>query len=404
MNLPKMAWRNVWRNGRRTAVTTTAMTAALAALLVLSGLIRGLYQGMERDLVEMETGDVQVHAPTYRNRPSIYARVMEPQKLIAPLEAKGFHLSARLRASGLAAGPKESSGAQLIGLDPVRDAQVSTIGSKVASGKWVDASQPRGVVIGRKLAKALHLEVGGELLLLTTASDGSMANELYPVRGVLGPVGEALDRSGVFMLDGTFRELLELPEGVHQLIIRKPASMLLVDAKAQVQAAAPAEDVNTWKELMPTVAQLIESTQGSMTLMFLVVYMAVAIVVLNAMLMAVFERIREFGVLKAVGMKPRTVVALVFLEGAVQTGLAVLLGLGIALPALFYLSTTGIDVGSMSAASIGGATISQHWLAVIDRQTFTGPIGALLFVVTVAIGYPALKAARLDPLQAIHHR
>lgn len=404
MNLPRMAWRNVFRNARRSAVTISAMTVALAALLVLSGLIRGLYLGMERDLVELELGDVQVHAPGYRNRPSIYERLEAPDSIIAPLEAAGFRVSSRLRGSGLAAGAKESAGAQLIGLDPARDATVSDIGQKVAEGRWLEVSDARGVVIGRKLAKSLHVGVGDTLLLLSTAADGSMANELYTVRGVLGPVGDGLDRSAVFLVQQTLRELLELPEGVHQLIVRRPPTVPLLDAKAAVVAAAPGQDVNTWKELMPTVAQLLQSTEGSMMLMFLVVYLAVGIVVLNAMLMAVFERIREFGVLKAVGMKPRTVVALVFLEGAAQTAIAVGLGLLLAVPALLYLSTTGIDVGSMSAASIGGATFSQHWVAVLDRQTFTGPIGALAFVVSVAIGYPALKAARLDPLEAIHHR
>lgn len=404
MNLVKMAWRNVWRNTRRSVVTIGAMTIALAALLVFSGLMRGLVVGLERNIVELEIGDVQIFAPGYRDRPSIYERIALPEELLSRLEAAGFRASARLRASGLAAGGTDSSGAQFIGLDVARDRTVSRVAQKVEAGQWLDPASPDGVVIGRRLAKSLHLGVGGEILLLSTAADGGMANDIYTVRGVLGSVGEAVDRAGVYLNATAFRELMAVSEGAHQIIVRRPEGISLSAARDQIAGLAQGLDVQSWSQQFPAMAQIIQTTGGSMVFLILIVYLAVGIVVLNAMMMAVYERIREFGVLKAVGMKPRTVLALIFLEGGVQTFLALILGHAVALPLLYYLVVHGVDFGSLSSVSVQGLSYPQLWTAKVDIGTFTSPIGALLVIVTLAMTVPALKAARLDPIRAIHHR
>src|SRR5262249_20284287 len=154
--------------------TMGAMTVALAALVVYAGLARGMYSGLERNVVELETGDLQIFAKGYQDRPSLYARIAEPEALLARLDRAGFAGSARLRVSGLAAAGKSSAGALLVGLDVARDRRVSRIDREVAEGTWLDPATPDGVVIGRRLAKTLGLAPGGEILLLATGADGSM--------------------------------------------------------------------------------------------------------------------------------------------------------------------------------------------------------------------------------------
>ena len=227
-----------------------------------------------------------------------------------------------------------SAGALIIGLDVARDHRVSRVDREVEKGRWLDPGDDKGVVIGRRLARSLGVGPGGEILLLANAADGSMANELYRVRGVLRTMGEAIDRGGVFMNARAWRQLLVVPDGAHQIIVRRPAHVDLATARATVARLAPDDDVRSWPELIPALASILEAQRGSMVIIDLIVYVAVGIVILNAMMMAVFERIRELGVLKAVGMKPSAVFALVAAEGAWQTALAIVAGLALAAPLL----------------------------------------------------------------------
>jgi ABC-type lipoprotein release transport system permease subunit len=399
-----MAWRNVWRNSRRSLVTMAAMGFALLVMILFAGLIEGYLQSMERNVLDLEVGDLQVFAEGYRDNPSIYERIEDIDILLARLDDAGFPSSARLLASGLTAAGDSSSGALLRGVDVRRDARVSLVHKQVADGEWLDSEDPHGVVIGRRLARTLSVGPGDELLVLTQGADGSMANELYVVRGVLKGISDETDRTGVFMTARAFRELMVLPKGVHQIIVRRPVGADLSEAALKVRSLASAQDVKTWRQLLPTLASLMDSQRGMMFAMFLIVYIAIGILILNTMLMAVFERIREFGVLKALGVGPGDVLRLIIAESAIQTGLATMAGLVLSIPGLWYLSRVGIDMGTLGGFSVNGIVWDPIWRAAVTAKTYTNPLVTLLLVVSVAVIYPALKAALLRPVDAMRYR
>jgi ABC-type antimicrobial peptide transport system permease subunit len=138
--------------------------------------------------------------------------------------------------------------------------------------------------------------------------------------------------------------------------------------------------------------------------MFLIVYIAIGIVILNAMLMAVFERIREFGVLKAIGMAPGKVLRLILAESAIQTGLAMAVGILLSIPGNWYLTTQGIDLAGLTDLSVAGLSFDSTMYSVVTTNTYTAPIVTLIGIVFVAVFYPALKAAFINPIKAIHHK
>lgn len=404
MNFVKMAWRNVWRNRRRSLVTIAATTLALFVTINYAGLVEGYVAAMEDNVLDIEMGDIQVFAEGYRDDPSLYKKIEHPAELMAALDRAGFRSSARLMGGGLAAGGDTSAGVMLRGIDVERDATVSKINQHVADGSWLDPADERGVVIGMNLAKTLNLKPGAELVVLTQGSDGSLANEIYQVRGILRSVGGGLNQAGMFMTEEAFRNLMVLPEGAHQLMIRKPAGMPLPAAVGKVSELAPGLDTKSWRKLSPMIAQYLDNARGIVQVMFFIIYVAIGILMLNTMLMAVFERIRELGVLKALGVGPAQVVKLVYTETAIQTGLAIVVGTLLSMPLLWYLSTVGIDTGRMSGMSIGDVAWNEIWRSKISVDTFRGPIAMLVFVVGIAVLYPALKAARIKPVEAIQHQ
>ncbi len=404
MSVFKMAWRNVWRNKRRSTVTIAAMTLALFVEILYSGLVTGYLQGMQDDILDLEVGDMQVFAVGYLDKPSIYTAIEAPETLMARLDEAGYPSSPRLLAGGLAAAGDFSAGVSVRGVDVQRDARVTLIGRKVAQGAWLDPAHPSGVVMGRRLARALEVKPGDELVVIGQAADGSIANDLYTVRGVLMGIADGTDRSAIFMNAEAFRELMLFPQAVHQLIVRRPEGVELAAAAATVQEIAAGLEVSTWKELMPVVASMLESTQSMILVIFFIIYVAVGILILNAMLMAVFERIREFGVLKALGSGPLLVVQLILAESAIQVAIAIAAGVALALPGMWYLGTVGIDVGRLGGMSAMGLAMRPVWYGIYTPATLRGPLAMLLLIVLLAVLYPALKAAWIRPVEAMRHQ
>jgi ABC-type lipoprotein release transport system permease subunit len=400
----KTAWRNVWRSRRRTLVTISAMSFALWTMILYSGLMSWYLRDIEATILDLEVGDVQVHSLDYRDDPSLYSRIDGADALLAGLRAAGYRAAPRLLAYGMAAAEESSAGVAFFGVDVARDAEVSLVHEHLLRGSWLDAADPQGVVLGRRLARMLAIDVGAEIVVLSQGTDGALAADLYRVRGVLESIGAAVDRAGVFMNADTFRELFVLPSGVHQIVVRRPTGTELDVAAEAVRAAAAGLDVRTWRDLMPTLASLLDSARAVLVMMIVIVYLAIAVLVLNAMLMAVFERIRELGVLKALGFGPGGILALMFAEALYTTAISILIGVALGAPTLYYLATVGVELSSLTGMSVMGIAMSTVWHADISAATFGVPIAVLTLIVFLAVIYPALKAALIDPVEAIHHQ
>jgi ABC-type lipoprotein release transport system permease subunit len=248
------------------------------------------------------------------------------------------------------------------------------------------------------------VEPGDELVLLGQATDGSIANDLYAIRGVLRRISDDADRGGVFMTEGAFRSFFSLPDGAHQIMVRRGAERDLASTVAQVREVAVDLDVRSWRDLQPILAMFLDSTRGLMIVVFLVIYVVVAILIINAMLMSVFERIRELGVLKALGVGPGHVLALILMEGGLQMSIAIVVALVLSVPGLAYLADHGLDLSGLGGMSFAGMAFDPVWHGVVTPWTIVGPVLTLVFIVSVSAFYPALKAARISPVDAMRYQ
>lgn len=402
--LARLAWRNVWRHARRSVVTIAAMTLSLWVAILYSGLVEGWMRGMEDDVLDMQLGDLQIHAEGYVDHPSVWTDMTDASEVVRTLNANGLRAAPRSMSGGIAAHDEASAGVLLRGVDPALEATVSKLSASIGQGRWLAADDPRGVVIGYQLQRMLDVDVGDEIVVLTQGRDGSMANDLYTLRGVLGGTAGASDRSSITMTRTAFEELLVMPEGAaHEIVVRRPDEMPLEDA-AVLARSLTTHEVQTWRELMPIVATMIDSGRQMVFFIFFVMYLAVGILMLNAMLMAVFERIRELGVMKALGMGPVQVFAVVMLEVFVQLGLALAIAGVLAIPSGIAIATWGIPLTGLGSVSVMGVTIDTSMRGVYSAAIVTPPIVTILFVVGTAALWPALRAARLHPVDAMRHR
>ncbi len=405
MKIISMARRNVFRNWRRTLVTTLAMGFAGFIMILFAALMEGLLQTSERNAVSMNLGDVQIHAEGYRDDPDLYKRIENADDLVSQLQQAGFHATPRVYGFGLAAAGSTSAGVQLRGINLTNEATVTQVHKHIMQGNWLADNDPKGVVIGKKLARTLGVKPGDEIVIIGQAADGSMANDLYTVRGILKSVGEDVDRAGFFMVERSFRELMVLQRGAHEISVMRPdRSDDLEAATAQVSALALGYETKNWRQLQPVIARILDLADAQTIIMVLITYVAVAMLVLNAMLMSVFERIRELGIMKAMGVTPWQITLLIYAETMIQVTVASVIAFLSGWSLSNYYKVNGIDLSAISSgASFGGVAIDPIWYAHVTTEAVLIPIVFLFIIAVVAVIYPAIKAAVIRPVKAIHY-
>lgn len=406
MNIIQIAARNVFRNSHRSLVTTLAMAFACAMMIVFATLMEGFVAGSERNIVALNSGDIQIHQHGYRDDPDIYNLIIQSENLAVSIRKAGYKVSERVFAFGLMASEQSSSGVQLRGIDLNFESTVTQIHQHIMEGNWLDEAEPHGVVIGKKLARLLDVSLDDELVFVGQTADGYMANDFFHVRGILKSVSATIDNSGVLMSDTALRELISLPEGSHEIVImRADRDTDLKLASDEVKGLAGNElEVLNWQQLMPVINNFLETAHVQTLIMLLFTYIAVASVILNAMLMSVFERIHEFGIMKAVGVRPWQLVRMIYAETMIQTFLASVLGLLMGGSLSWYLQQHGLDMSSLAEGiSFAGIALDPIWYSELSVESLLTPIVFLFVISAIAVIYPAAKVAVLRPVEAIRH-
>lgn len=375
-------------------------------MILYASLMEGLFLSTERNALAMNLGEVQIHARGYRDDPDLYTKIVTSEKIVNQLNNNGYKASPRLFGFALAAAGSSSAGVHLRGIHLEYEARVTKIHDHLEKGEWLERGDVSGVVLGRKLARTLAIDIGDELVVVGQAADGSMANDLYRVKGVLKSIGEEIDRGGFFMLDSSFRALMGLEDGVHEIVIfRDNRDIPLELATTNISSMFPDVEVLDWRSLQPLIAEIMDLSDVNIYIMLVITYVAVAMVVLNAMLMSVFERIREFGVMKAIGFGPVQLFSLVYVETLIQAMVAVFLAFLFGLPLSMYFQYNGIDLTQfISGMSFGGIAFDPIWRAELTRRSVIAPLVTLILMAMVAVFYPAIKAAVIRPVKAIHYR
>lgn len=407
MNMFTLASRNVYRNRLRSLVTTLAMAFACFIMILFSTLMEGMMLGSERQVVEMNMGDIQIHQAGYLEEPDIYATIPDTSAIIQTLEQHGFQAAPRLYASGLLAANMASAGVQLRGIDLLREKKVTRLFEHVEAGSWLSEENKMSVVLGKKLATILGVSLGDELVFIGQSADGYMANDLFYVQGILKSVADGIDRTGVFMHADSFRELMVPPDGAHEIVVvRNDRTVAIEAATSTIQTLVPDAEVKNWKQLMPVIAQMLETADAQTVVMLIITYIAVATIILNAMLMTVFERMHEYGIMKAIGVRPWQIVRLVYAETLIQTLLASSIALIFGWWISSHFEQYGIDMSSFAETSIsfGGIAFDPVWYAHITPFALIVPIAFLIFISLLAVIYPATKAATIKPIDAIYFR
>lgn len=307
-----MAWRNIWRNARRSIITMTALGFGVAGIVGLYSYREVANEYIVRDVTTGLMGHLQVHGRGYQDAPSLTTVVPHAQQVEAAVlgALPGARAERRVLGAGLAGSGERSSPVSVLGVEPGKSSLYS-----LTSG--TDVRDVHDVLVGRDLAEELELAPGSELVLVSQATDGSVANDRYTVSGTFTSSSAEMDASAVVLsLEGA-QAFFGLEDGVHQIVVRLPVDR--EDVSTEVNAARAALDLQSlealsWSEMLPDMKASMDSKRKSQGVMDFVIFLIVGLGVFNAMMMSVFERTREFGVLASLGTPPRRLLGMVMFE------------------------------------------------------------------------------------------
>ena len=403
----QMAWRNVWRYRRRSLLTVLTIGLGLAFNILMRGIGDGFHEQMVDNSVRAEIGHIEIHRAGYQHDPALLKTLPDPQ-LIEQVVPHTPHLrgySFRVLGDGLASTADNSAGVSIIGIDPQAERTVTTIDHAVIAGKFLDAGMHRPILIGERLAQTLNAHLDDKVVLVVQAADGSMGAQLFHVAGIFRSGSPELDRGVVYLLRNDAQSLFVLPGGLTEAAILLDSSQSVAQAQDFLarRLSGKGVEVLPWYVVEPFLRQFIQLDDAFFYIIVLILFFVIAVGILNTVMMSVFERVREFGVMMALGTRPGQVVRMVVQEAAALGLFGVALGAAVGSGLTILFAYTGINLAHYAeGASALGITTTVIRPELTASNLVFSDLSVFCVVLLVAL-YPAMKAAALKPVEAIRH-
>lgn len=401
----RLAWRNLWRNRRRTELALAAIGLSVALVLVYDGVLRGYGDWLRETITGPMLGHVQIHAPEWRKTRAMERTIPHAAEAVAALIARPdvAGATARIYAPAIIARSEEGVTAFVLGLD----GSVESRPGRLLAGSAIRPSHGH-VLMGRPLADQMGVRPGAVIAVVGQAADGSVANDLFTVAGVVETSVDFVNRQAVIMEIADAQALYAMPDEAHEIVVyaRDAADVTALSARLAALPPLAGLEVLDWQTLAPEMVSLVQIVEVAWLLILVLVFAAAAAGVANTMLMATFERTHEFGMLLALGTRPLRIVAMIGVESVALGVLGAAMGgvVGVMLVALAH--RTGVDYaaltgGGPSQISVFGLNWSLRLYPSLAAIDVVRVVAAVVVTSLLASIWPASRAARLQPAQAL---
>lgn len=399
----RLAFRNLFRNTRRTILTCTLLGLGLTALIFTDGLVLGMKKMMVDSVTSTLQGEFQIHHVDFPGSldPDKYLTEVDSITSILLAEQKISGYAVRTLSGGMVSSPYNMSGAVIYGIDPGQELGVSKIAEAVTSGHYL-TTQRGEILLGSELADQLEINLGDRVVLtLAEVDTGEISQSLFRLSGIVHfGLGE-IDKSFAFVHIDQARDILGMQNEAHEIAVRfvKPEISRDPDLALRRKLDSPDRLVRNWLEFNPEFSSIIEMSQYSTAIIGGILFLLVSLGVINSMFMSIYERIYEFGVVRAIGTSSSQLMLLVFWEALILALLSAALGLIVMAPLALWSASSGIPFGE---AEFTGIAITSNIFPIYEAyQFFAFPIYVVVLTLFAAI-YPAIYAGRIIPSEALH--
>ena len=400
--LAMLAWRNLWRNHRRTIIMISAITVGVWAMIFMTALMRGMVNDMLRGGIQTLPGHVQIHHPGFRDDPSVNNLIPATGTALDEIFSdNGFEpWASRVKVPAVISSERESRGVTLFGIDPAAEAQITFVADDIAEGRNLEDEADSGVVIGRKLADKLDTRLGKRVVLMSQDPDNEIADRGFRIVGIFDSDPDSLEETFVFAGRATIQKMLGIGDRVTEVVFLAADYQNVEPLYKRVsELAGPDVDVEPWYELDKYLSTMLNMMDGFVLVWIVVVFLALSFGLVNTLVMAVFERIREIGLMLALGMRPANILGQIVVESLL------LLVIGLALGNAFAWMTVvplkdGIDISVVAEGMdmMGASSMLYPDLQIHDVIMANIVVLALGFLASLS---PAWRASRYQPVEAI---
>jgi ABC-type lipoprotein release transport system permease subunit len=398
--LAPLAWRNLWRNPRRTVITLAVVAVGLWSILWFDACLKAWVESSRREALRMLTAEGQLHAVGYLDDPGVNDRMTAPSgHLLAMLNGPSIAAWApRIRVSAIIQSEYRTRAVTLVGVSPRAEREVSDLPGQLLAGRYLADDRDAGIVIGGDLADGLKTRLGKRVIVMAQAADGHLAEVGLPIVGLFGNTKPAQDEF-IFVSLTQAQRILGIASDLSEIAFDAAPNANLDAVVSALRKAAPGLDVQSWTTLEPLAYTMETFSRSYVAIWLAVMFVLIAIGIINTQLMAVFERTREFGLLQALGMHPKAIVTLVLLESALLLAIGIFSGTALMLLTLIPFAH-GLSLGPLAAAAemYGASSTLYPQLNPADAAFFGLTVWALGVATTV---WPARAAARTPPVVAM---
>jgi putative ABC transport system permease protein len=399
-----LAWRNLWRRPRRTWLSVSGIAFAAAFLIFMPSLQNGAYRAMINNTLHLYDGYAQIEQPGYRAEPEIRNALKEVSGLLSAVRAvDGADVaSARASAFVLLSADGRSFGAEVVGVQPGTEARVSTVAKDVRAGRFLADDDDAEILLGATLARNLRVSVGDRVTLLGTDKNGSLAADSLTVVGTFATGVAEMDRLTAELPLTRFQATFGMPDEAHTVVVTSAdlGSFAPILSKLRAIAAPRGLEVLDWRGLQPGLWQAILLDASTASLIYLAMVIVITFTLLNSLLMSVLERTNEFGVLLALGMRPRQIGWMVWVETVLLLALGLGIGMLLGAAVCGYFGHAGIVFGQAQEIFREFGLSGALYPKLSALTLWAGP--AVIAVGTLVAGFfPFWRVYRLQPVAAM---
>jgi len=399
----KIAWRNIWRNHIRSVVVIASVAVGLFAGMFMMAFFQGAINQEVQSTVETQLSHIQFHNPAFIDDKDANFTIDNGQAIISGLKSdKNVKaVSGRIITTGMISSSSTASGVEIHGVNPGDEKNVSSLSHDIIEGDYFTGVKKNEIVIGKKLAEKLGVKLHNKLVLTFQSKSGDLTAGSFRIAGIFRSPNSAFDEAMVFTRLGDLADLLGTGNELHEIAVLLKDGQKVEQVTKTYKKTYPLLLVQTWKELSPQMALLTGIMDQMMYIIIGIILLALMFGIINTMLMAVLERQREFGMLMAIGMNKPRVFLMILLESVMLTCAGIPAGMLLVIGTVGYLGRHGIDLSSISQA------LSQYGFSSIiypdlQRSMFLPVTLMTAFTAVLSAIYPAIKALRFKPAEAIH--
>jgi ABC-type lipoprotein release transport system permease subunit len=400
--MTRMAWRNLWRNHRRTLIMLLAIAVAVWAMIFMTALMRGMVDQMIEDGIDSLPGFVQIHHPAYQDDPSVENSL--PQPGLALLEAlqssEVTGWTTRVRVPAMISSERDSRGVTLLGVDPAGEVALGFDPESIVEGRFLQSPEDNGLVIGRKLLDRLETDLGKRVVVMSQDPENNIADRGFRIVGVYKAKLAAMEEIYVYAGRSTVQSLLNIKDQVSEVAITGQDYRNVDHLYQLVKNAAGENDrVQPWTELDTYLGLMLGVMDGFVLVWIIVIFMALSFGLINTLMMAVFERVREFGLMQALGMKPSGIRFQVLMESLMLLVLGLLAGNLLAVGSILPIQG-GIDL-SMVAEGMEMMGVSSVLYPALKLKDIVMANVVVIILGIITSLLPAWRASQYSPVEAI---